>query len=494
MRNKIIALAVLTLLRFASHAHAADDFADIRREVVKRHDQSVKALQEWIALPSIAAENLNFPAGAEYMAKLAREAGFQQVAVLETDGKPGVFATLDAGAKKTVGLYFMYDVKQYDPAEWTSPPLEARIVDRPGVGKVLMGRGAVNQKGPEMALLAALHAIRGAGRKMPVNLVLVAEGEEEIGSPHIGQLVRRPEVDAALRKTIGVFMPSAAQDLDGIVTVSLGAKGVVELELVASGEKWGRGPSKDVHSSLKAMVDSPAWRLVKALDTLVSDDGNTIVIDGYPKPRPLTAEEKSMIAEASKRRDEAKAKKAFGVQKWIDDLPWQEANERLESQPTVNIEGLVGGYTGPGGKTVLPHRAVAKIDLRLVPDMKFDDAVAALKAHLAKRGFGDVEVNVTGGYDPTATVASAPLIQAQISVLKRAGIDPVLWPRNAGSYPGYIFTNAPLSLPSGHFGLGHGSGAHAPDEYYVIESTNPKVQGLDGAVMSFVEYLWELGK
>jgi acetylornithine deacetylase/succinyl-diaminopimelate desuccinylase-like protein len=494
MRIRNIALAAVAFLLLASHVQAADDFADVRREVVKRHDQSVKALQEWIALPSIAAENLNFPAGAEYMAKLAREAGFQQVAVIDTDGKPGVFATLDAGATKTVGLYFMYDVKQYDPAEWTSPPLEARIVDRPGVGKILMGRGAVNQKGPEMALLAALHAIRGAGRKMPVNLVLVAEGEEEIGSPHIGQLVRRSEVDAALRKTIGVFMPSASQDLDGIVTVSLGAKGVVELELVASGEKWGRGPSKDVHSSLKAMVDSPAWRLVKALDTLVSPDGNTILIEGYPKPRPLTAEEKSMIAEAAKRRDEAKSKKALGVQHWIDNLPWLEANERLVSQPTVNIEGLVGGYTGPGGKTVLPHRAVAKIDLRLVPDMKFDDAVAALKAHLAKRGFGDVEVNVSGGYDPTATVASAPLIQAQISVLEHAGIDPVLWPRNAGSYPGYIFTNAPLSLPSGHFGLGHGGGAHAPDEYYVIESTNPKVQGLDGAVMSFVEYLWELGK
>src|SRR6185503_11955353 len=140
------------------------------------------------------------------------------------------------------------------------------------------------------------------------------------------------------------------------------------------------------------------------------------------------------------------------------------------------------------------HRAVAKIDLRLVPDMKFDDAIAALKAHLAKRGFGDIEVNVTGGYDPTATVASAALIQAQVSVLKRAGIEPVLWPRNAGSYPGYIFTNAPLSLASGHFGLGHGSGAHAPDEYYVIDSTNPDVQGFDGAVMSFVEYLYELGK
>ncbi len=104
-------------------------------------------------------------------------------------------------------------------------------------------------------------------------------------------------------------MPAASQDLDGVVTVSLGAKGVVELELVSSGEKWGRGPAKDIHSSLKAMVDSPAWHLVKALDTLVSADGNTITIDGYPKPRPMNADEKAMIAEASKRRSEAQSKK-----------------------------------------------------------------------------------------------------------------------------------------------------------------------------------------
>ena len=495
MKRTTIAAAIAAFATFANHAHAAgNDHADIQREVVKRHDEAVKRLQDWIALPSIAAENRNYPAGAEHMARLAREAGFQQATVISTDGKPGVFATLDAGAKHTVGLYFMYDVKQFDPAEWSSPPLEARLVDKPGLGKVMVGRGAVNQKGPESAFLAALHAIRGAGRKMPVNLVLVAEGEEEIGSPHIGQLVHRPEVEAAFRKTTGVFMPSTMQDLDGIVTVSLGAKGVAELELISSGEKWGRGPAKDIHSSLKAMVDSPAWHLVKALDTLVSADGNTITIEGYPTPRPINAEEKAMIAEASRRRSEAQSKRGLGVQHWIDDLSWEQANERLESQPTVNIEGLVGGYTGPGGKTVLPHRAVAKIDMRLVPDMKMADAVAALKSHLAKRGFADIEVNVSGGYDPTSTSASAPLIQSQIAVLKRAGIDPVLWPRNAGSYPGYVFTNAPLNLAAGHFGLGHGSGAHAPDEYYVIESATPNVQGFDGAVMSFVEYLYELGK
>ena len=203
---------------------------------------------------------------------------------MPTDGQPGVFATLDAGAPRTVGLYFMYDVKQVDPAEWSSPPLDAALVDKPGFGKVLMGRGAVNQKGPEAAFLAALHAIRGAGQKLPVNLVLVAEGEEEIGSPHFRQVIQRPEVTAALKRCSGVFMPSAAQDPDGGVTVSLGAKGVVELELVSSGEKWGRGPKKDVHSSNRARLDSPAFHLVQALATLVTP--TAIPPSTASRPRP----------------------------------------------------------------------------------------------------------------------------------------------------------------------------------------------------------------
>src|SRR6476619_3133583 len=159
-----LSLIVVSALAAAFSARAAEDLAPIKAEIAKRHDEAVKRLQDWIKLPSIAAENLNSAEGAEYMAKLAKDAGFQQATVIQTDGKPGVFATLDAGAKKTVGLYFMYDVKQFDPKEWTSPPLEARIVDKQGFGKVIVGRGAVNQKGPEAAFLAALHAINGAGK------------------------------------------------------------------------------------------------------------------------------------------------------------------------------------------------------------------------------------------------------------------------------------------------------------------------------------------
>jgi acetylornithine deacetylase/succinyl-diaminopimelate desuccinylase-like protein len=327
---------------------------------------------------------------------------------------------------------------------------------------------------------------------MPVNLVLVAEGEEEIGSPHFRQVVARPEVRDALKRTIGVFMPSAFQDPDGSVSILLGAKGVVECELVASGEKWGRGPTKDVHSSNRARLDSPAFHLVQALATLVNADGDP-AIDGFGREaKPATAAERAMLDAAAKKISEPTTKSMLGAKTWAHDLDWRATLERFLFTPTVNIEGLVAGYTGPGGKTVMPHRAVAKLDLRLVPDMTYDGAIAALRAHLAKRGFGDIEVNPSGGYDPTSTSADAPIITAMLSVLRRGGIDPVLLPRLAGSYPGYVFTNPPISLAAGHFGLGHGSGAHAPDEYFVIEPSNPKVASWDGAVASHAAYLHEL--
>jgi acetylornithine deacetylase/succinyl-diaminopimelate desuccinylase-like protein len=384
----------------------------------------------------------------------------------------------------------MYDVKQADPAEWSSPPFDARLVDRPGVGQVLVGRGATNQKGPQAALLAALHAFRGAGRPLPVNLVLIAEGEEEIGSPHLPQLMRRPDVQAAFSGSLGVIMPHPSQALDGTAAVFLGAKGNVECELVSSGEKWGRGPISDVHSGQAARLDSPVWHLVLALSSLVTTDGQP-AIDGFADAaKPATPAEQALIAEMVRRADEAEQKKALGVTRWINDVSFDEAVTRFMTRPTVNIEGIVGGYTGPGGMTILPHRAVAKLDLRLVPDMTATGALAGLKAHLARRGFGDIEVTMTGGYDPTSTSAESALVRVILAVYRRAGLDPLVIPRNAASWPGYVFTGPPLRLPANHFGLGYGGRAHAPDEFFVIDPVNPRVQGFDGAARAFVEFLY----
>jgi acetylornithine deacetylase/succinyl-diaminopimelate desuccinylase-like protein len=319
------------------------------------HAENVKRLQDWIALPSIAAENLNYPQGPQRMADLATQAGFTGVKLIPTTGKAGVFGTLDAGAPTTLAIYFMYDVKQFVPAEWSSPPLEGRLVKKEGLGTVCMGRGAVNQKGPQNSFLSALLAFKASGKELPVNLVLVCEGEEEIASPHFGEIVMNPEVFAQLKKCVAIMLPGAGQELDGSVEVELGAKGVVELELVSSGEKWGRGPAKDVHSSLEAQVDSPSWHLVQALNTLVEKDGHTPAVEGFfERAKPLSEAQKQMIMTYAETVPEEVMKKELGVQRWVHDLNWKDSLLRLYSQPTINIEGLVGGYTGPGGNTVLP--------------------------------------------------------------------------------------------------------------------------------------------
>jgi len=487
-----VAITVATALPGPLSAQAPNR-KQIETIVASQHDANVQALRDWIALPTIAAEGKNVAEGAEYMRKLALDAGFQKARIVPSGGVPGVFATLDSGAKTTLGVYFMYDVKQFDPAEWSSPPLEGRLVERPGEGLVLMGRGAVNQKGPEIAFLAALKAMRAAGRKLPVNLVLVAEGEEEIASPNFPAIVADPEVAAALKKTVGVFIPTTSQDQQGNAGITLGAKGAVEFQLVVGGETSDKYPKTDIHSSNHSRVESPAWRLVKALDTLVADDGHTPAIDGwFENVAALTPRQKQLIAERVAATNEADVKKSLGVGRWINNEDYQTSSERFLSQPTVNIQGLISGYQGQGGKTVLPGRAEAKLEFRLVPNMTKDEAVSKLKAHLAKRGFDDIRVTVSGGYGPNQTDENSAFIQSQKRVFDKAGVTYTLSPRNAGSWPGVVFNGAPLNLPTGQFGISRGNGAHAPNEWVMIKSSNPKVAGFDDNVMLYIDYLYEL--
>jgi acetylornithine deacetylase/succinyl-diaminopimelate desuccinylase-like protein len=192
--------------------------------------------------------------------------------------------------------------------------------------------------------------------------------------------------------------------------------------------------------------------------------------------------------------DEAHYKASLGVPRWVDDMPLEQALARLAEAPTVNIEGLVAGYTGPGGKTVLPGRAVAKLDLRLVPNQTRAEAERKLRAHLDSRGFPDVQTIVSGGYDPTETAEDSLLIRAELAAYEALGVTATLNPRLAGSWPGAVFTQPPVSIPAGHFGIGHGSGAHAPDEYYLIESTNPRVAGITDAALGYAEIMYRLAE
>lgn len=473
---------------------ASPPHAWAKREIEKQHDDAIERIIRWIDVPAIASLNTGYEASCDFTMNLFRDAGFQRVSKIETGGKPGIFATLDAGAPRTVGLYFMYDVMPADPKEWSSPPFAAALVDKPGMGKCIVGRGAANQKGPEGTFLAALHAFHGAGRPLPVNLVLIAEGEEEIGSPHIGHLAHEPEVLAALRKCSCIFMPDAGQDLAGVVDLTLGAKGIVEVELVCSAQRWGRGAQHDLHSGYKAIVDSPTWRLVEALNTLVSPDGNHPAIDGFlDKVRPLSDRDAAIIAKAAAVPDaEDVLKKALAVNRWAGDASFNTALRMLATDPTINIEALIAGYTGQGSKTILPSRAVARLDIRLVPDMSANDILSKLRDHLDKRGYADIEIRDLGSYDPTETSQDSVLIRGTQSIYASDGISFTVSPRLPSSWPGYIFTGEPLRLPAGFIGIGHGGGAHAPDEFLLVESAISRVAGIDQATLFYVKLLYEL--
>jgi acetylornithine deacetylase/succinyl-diaminopimelate desuccinylase-like protein len=473
---------------------ASPPYTWAKREIERQHDETIQRILSWIDAPAIASLDTGYEASCNLTMQLLRDAGFQRVNKIETSGKPGIFAILDAGAPRTVGLYFMYDVMPADPKEWSSPPFAAALVDKPGMGKSIVGRGAANQKGPEGTFLAALHAFRSAGRRPPVNLVLIAEGEEEIGSPHIAQLVHEPAVLAALKKCSCIFMPDAGQNLAGTVQLTLGAKGIVEVELVCSAQRWGRGAEHDLHSGYKAIVDSPTWHLVEALDTLVSPDGSRPAIDGFfDHVRPLSERDAAIIARAASAPDaEEVLKKALAVNRWTDDANFSAALKMLANDPTINIEALIAGYTGTGSKTILPSRAIARLDLRLVPDMSAKEILSKLRDHLDKRGFGDIEIRDLGSYDPTETSEDSVLIRGTKAIYALDRVPFTVSPRLPSSWPGYIFTGEPLHLPAGFIGIGHGSGAHAPDEYLLVESVLSGVAGIDEATLFYVKLLYEL--
>jgi acetylornithine deacetylase/succinyl-diaminopimelate desuccinylase-like protein len=339
-----------------------------------------------------------------------------------------------------------------------------------------------------VAFLNALLAVKEAGERLPVNLKFVAEGEEELGSPHLPQFFKANL--SRLRGAEAVFYPAAMQDRSGRVKMWLGNKGILYFELVCSGARWGRGPTAhDIHSANRAWVDSPAWRLVKALGTMVSEDGNTVLIEEFGDDiRGPTHEDHQLVGELAKTFDPAVVKRQNRLEHFLGDLEGRELLERFLFASTLNIDGIWGGYTGPGTKTVLPHEVRAKVDIRLVPDQVPDKVLAAVRRHLDRHGFPDIGIELHDKYDWSQTPPDAGIVLALRKAYEGMGHAPEVWIRSGGSLPMYLFTKDPLRLPAVHGGLGHGGGAHAPDEYMVLEGTG-KVAGLVEQEMSYLAIL-----
>lgn len=466
------------------------DHRAIYRHIDEHLDRHVAELQRWIRQPSVSAQNVGIGEMAELLRADLRTLGFREAAVVPTSGHPGVWGYYDAGAEQALVVYMMYDVQPVEPADWRVPPFAGELVETEH-GLVLMGRGATNQKGPERAFLNALSSIIAVTGTLPVNLMVLAEGEEEMGSPHYPELV--DQFEARLRQAVGAFFTGNSQDPKGDVNLNLGVKGIVYFELEARGGPSG-GPSRaEIHGSYKAIVDAPALRLTHALASMTSPDGNTLTIPGYYDPvRPPTLEEQRLINGMVDHWDDATLQRLLGVERWINGLRGRDAIVRLLYHPTLNINGMWSGYTGEGTKTILPHVATAKVDTRLPPGLSPDTALAMIRRHLDAHGFGDLEIRKLSGYPAAQTSVETPLVQAAIAVFRKYGITPRVAPRLAGSAPFYVFTER-LGLPLVFAGLGHGSGAHAPNEYMVIRPREgSRVAGLADIEKGYVDLLYAL--
>jgi acetylornithine deacetylase/succinyl-diaminopimelate desuccinylase-like protein len=453
-------------------------------------DEHLAALQRWLRQPSISAQNIGITDMAELVRQDLEDLGFSEAEIVPTDGHPGVWGYYDAGADKTLVVYLMYDVQPVNPEDWDSPPFAAEVIDHE-LGKVLMARGATNQKGPERAFLNALESIIAVDGRLPVNIMLTAEGEEELGSPHYPQIIDA-YVDR-LRTADAVLFPFNSQRPNGTVNVILGVKGIIYFEMIANGGKWGGPAAAEIHGSYKAIVGSPVWQLVQALSTLVSKDGNTILVPGYYDDiRPPNDEESRLINASIEQWSDQQMQEMFAVSQWIDGMTGVDAAIELLYTTTMNIDGIWGGYTDEGTKTILPHRATAKVDSRLPPDIDPDEAMAKIRAHLDNNGFADIEIRQLGGYPASQTSVDAAPVQAALSVFKKYSDSLAVQPRVAGSAPFYQFTDR-LGLPLVPAGLGFGTGAHAPNEIMLIEPADgTTAAGLLEVEKAYVDFIYAL--
>jgi len=464
-------------------------------EHIDRHySEHLSRLQELVKQPSISAEDRGVRECAMLVKSYLEDLGCQDSQLVETSGHPVVYGYYDAGADKTIIVYFMYDTQPVDDPGWTVPPLEGRVVNLPPFGDCLVGRGAINTKGELRAFLNSCESIKAVGAEIPVNLMFVAEGEEELGSRHLPEFIGK--YAGTLKKADAVFFPFADQDRKGKVHTFLGVKGIVYFELELDGKNWGRGPTEfDIHGSNKAWVDSPAWRMIQALSTMTTEDGNRVLIDGFYKNAvPPSQDDLELLERLERTFDEEAEKEMMKVERFIEDAHGRKALLKYLYSPTLNIDGIWGGYIGPGSKTVLPYKITAKVDVRLVPNMAVEEVLPRVRQHLDKHGFQKVRIVKLGeGYGWAKTSVKDPAAKAIIETYREFGHEPEIWPHMAGSAPFCMFNREPLNLPFVIGGLGHGGRAHAPNEYIVVQEGGP-TGGLCTLEKSYVAILDNLSK
>ncbi|MGH9244983.1 MAG: M20/M25/M40 family metallo-hydrolase [Acidimicrobiales bacterium] len=430
------------------------DLDDVFAHIDAHRAPFLDRLFDYLRRPSISARGEGIPDVADYIGAVLRQIGLE-TQVIATAGWPMVFAER-AGppAAPTVLLYGHYDVQPPEPLEeWVSPPFEPTMRD----GRIY-ARGAGDNKGQHFAQVLALESLLAVRGDLPCTVKVLLEGEEEIGSPNLPVFARdhRELLAADL-----VITSDGPVHESGRATLNFGVRGIVAFELRA------HGANRDVHSgNWGGVVPNPIWTLIHLLATMKDGEGKILVDGFYDDVLPLTAEEQQALGALP--IDVAHVKRDLGLDR-LDEPIDRGFHERLAAWPTLTINGLHGGYGGPGVKTVLPHEAVAKCDVRLVEAQTADDVFAKVAAHVRRHSPG-VDVVRLGSMDPSKTPLTSPYAEPiRRAIALAQGEDPLLVPALGGSLPDYVFTKT-LGLPA--FGVPYANADeanHAPNENLEVE-------------------------
>jgi acetylornithine deacetylase/succinyl-diaminopimelate desuccinylase-like protein len=426
-------------------------------EIENISGQFVEKLQALCRQPSVSAQNLGLNETAELVSGFLKETGFTVELFSPSKGPPVVFAELPSKTgRKTLVVYNHYDVQPVEPVElWKNLPFSAVIED----GKVY-ARGASDNKGNIVSRLLAINAFLKVKGDVPCNIKWVIEGEEEIGIINLAEFITRYR---SRLNGDGAIWEFGGLDYEDRPLVTLGLKGMLYVEFKV------QTTLKDSHSSRAAVVENPAWRLVRLLSTIQDEDGRILVDGWYDDVKPFTQDEleaiRAMPLEEHSIRDE------LGVKNFLFGLTGFEFKKAFYGNPTANIAGIWSGYTGPGHKTVLPSVAHAKMDFRLVPNQDPVKLAEKLKRHLAQHGFGDVEISLQAE-NPAARTPIDALI-ARIAANAGREVfrkEPVVLVTSAASGPMHYFTKV-LGLPTVAIGCNHTkSNTHAPNENQRIDA------------------------
>jgi acetylornithine deacetylase/succinyl-diaminopimelate desuccinylase-like protein len=432
------------------------DYTKIDHYLHNNLDSSLDELGELCKIPTISALNLNLIEGAEYVGSLLEKRGFT-VEIHPTHGAPIVYAERKGRSNKTLLFYNHYDVQPPEPLElWISPPFEPVVRD----GK-LFARGVSDDKGHILSRLFAIDAILDSEGELPCHVKFVIEGEEETSSENVSDFVITYKDKLASDACIWEF---GSVDHEGIPQQVLGLRGICYVELSVE------TASTDTHSGLGGTIfPNSAWRLVWALNTLKDQEERIRIPGFYDQVKKPSQRDREFFAKLPDPSEDYKSRygvKSFlkGVKRGVD-LHIQEVFE-----PSCTICGLTSGYQGPGSKTVLPAKASAKVDFRLIPDQTPEDILEKLRKHLDQEGFEDVEIKYLGGEAPGRTNPDDPFVKTVVDTAKEIyGVPMAIVPMVGGSGPNHVFLEE-LKIPIVTAGIGYpGSKAHAPNENIVID-------------------------